>query len=379
MSSGKINAGLFNVDELSDGIVSDIQSVSSDFKFDYESEYSEESDEIVNNEPIDQEINNISEENPQESNIESVQEPDTEKESDFSFQPLIETLFNSGILQEDLELTDDDTDDLDGFKKVLEKSVNLKLNKLLEERDLQLSETTKKRIKIESSGGNIQELYNSDEVFDYNLVELDATEENGFSQDEVLENQRLIYSEYLADLGHTEKEINDIVEEKELSGSLKTDAIIAKRYLVKRDEQKVSEYIANKKKEAFDAQEKARIDAENFKTRITSTREIGGFTLDKNKAEKLYNFIAEKDKEGKSEFDKRYTPENVLLFQYLLMEGFDKVSTLKKQAETKATQQLKKTLHKFSPNNIGTISNHKEEVKQNKQIKIPSSFWGGGE
>lgn len=382
MSSEKrANAGLFSVSDLDEGFSSDIQSVSSDFKYnyDYESEDSEESNEVEGVEPIinQEESTELTGETTQESTVETTEQTSNEEETDFSFQPLIETLFTSGVLPEDLELTNEDSDDLEGFKKVLDRGVELKLNKALQERDSNLSESTKKRIQIELSGGSVQELYGSDEVFDYNQVELDATEENGYTQEEVQQNQRLLYADYLSDLGHTEDEINSIIEEKELSGSLKTDAIIAKRYLVKRDEQKVSEYIAAKKKEALDAQEKARIDAENFKTKVTSIREIGGFSVDKTKAEKLYDFITKKDKEGKSEFDKKYTPENVLLFQYLLMEGFDKVSTFKREAETKAVQQLRKTLHKIKPNNTG-ISLPNDEIKP-KTIKIPSTLWGGGE
>ncbi len=315
----------------------------------------------------------------QEETTEQVDNTSTEDDvevTEFSYQPLLETFFKEGILPDDLEITEDITDDLDGFKSAISKGLELKASKIIAERDSKLSEETKKRIAIESSGGSIKDLYGSDEIIDFNALPLDVDNESDISEEDALNNQKFLYSEYLADLGTPEEEIETLVNESEVEGTLKGYASIAKKALTKRDEEKVSTYISKKKEEEV-AQKQAAIKAEeDFRNYVTNLREIGSFQIDKSKSEKLYNFLTKRDKDGKTEADKKFTQENAMLFQFLLMEGFDKIDTFRKKAETDATKILKKTLHKFKPTNTGGLVIKEEESQTNKKPIIPS-FWGG--
>lgn len=374
MSNQERSKGYFSVDDLDNGGSDEVQEINiSNVINAYKESQTpvvETASEPTNNSTLEDQSGDNESDNTTEEIISDDQKV-TDTNEEFSFQPFIETLYAQNILPEDLDIDSEGiSDDIDGFKKVIEKGVEFKINKALEDRDSKLSEATKKRIAIELSGGSIEELYGSDEPIDYNTIDIEATED--LTEEDASYNQELLYTEYLTDLGHSEQEIETLLEEGKISGTLKRDANIAKRYLVKRDEEKIRDYTLNKKKEQELAVQRAIEEEEKFKNKITNLRELGGFSLDKPKADKFYEFITKRDKEGKTEFDKKFTEQNALLFQYLLMEGFDKVITYKKQAETQATKQLKKTLHKFKP--AGTVALTNDEPLDHIITKIPDIF-----
>jgi|SRR6188508_307016 len=372
--------GLFNMGDLDDGldITNDSPIISEDSREDNPLQTTLNDQDNSTSTNTEDNSNDTTQEVNQEETTEQVDNTsttNTEEPTEFSYQPLLETFFKEGVLPDDLEITDDITDDLDGFKLAVTKGLELKANKIIEERDSKLSEETRKRIAIESSGGSIQELYGSDEIIDFNALPLDADSESDISEEDALNNQKFLYSEYLADLGTSEEEIETLINESEVEGTLKGYASIAKKALTKRDEEKVTAYISKKKEEEITQKQAAIKAEEDFKNYVTNLREIGSFQIDKTKSEKLYNFLTKRDKDGKTEADKKFTQENAMLFQFLLMEGFDKIDTFRKKAETDATKILKKTLHKFKPNtNTGLVVREEEQSTSKKQI-IPS-FWG---
>src|SRR6188508_1934468 len=270
--------GLFNMGDLDDGldITNDSPIISEDSREDNPLQTTLNDQDNSTSTNTEDNSNDTTQEVNQEETTEQVDNTsttNTEEPTEFSYQPLLETFFKEGVLPDDLEITDDITDDLDGFKLAVTKGLELKANKIIEERDSKLSEETRKRIAIESSGGSIQELYGSDEIIDFNALPLDADSESDISEEDALNNQKFLYSEYLADLGTSEEEIETLINESEVEGTLKGYA-----------------YIAKKKEEEITQKQAAIKAEEDFKNYVTNLREIGSFQIDKTKSEKLYNF-----------------------------------------------------------------------------------------
>ena len=106
------------------------------------------------------------------------------------------------------------------------------------------------------------------------------------------------------------------------------------------------------------------------------TREIAGFKVTEGKAKKLYDFITKEDKDGKSEFDKKDTAENRLLYAYFAMEGFDK-NKLSKEIATKQSRTLKKKLSRFSDTNVSPKKDGSAQVRKTDQ-ETPTIHWNLG-
>lgn len=312
---------------------------------------------IINEESSEKEVSETKE----------VLDDETDKEENddkqFSYNPIINDLINRQVLP---ELQDEElenlSDDIDGFKAVIDKGIEYKAKQIFDNYTSQLSDSTKRRIEIELMGGNYSEIESEQE--DYENADLDD-----------LDNQKYLVSKYLGLTKLPQEKIDKVLQEYEASGTLGINAEIAVEHLKASQEEQIRLKEEAYKKEIqlrkeADALKQAKLQ-EELRNEILGIETLKGIPVSREETKQLYDFITKVDKDGKTESQKRHTFEDQLLFEYIKMKNID-LKSIQRQAETKATKQLKQNLHRYKAPVVGSKVNEIED----KPKVMARGLWG---
>lgn len=322
------------------------------FELDFNKYKTEETEEIVQSgesgvEEIPQEVEESTEENVEETVAEEkteeepVKEEKIESTSEVSsdLESILNQLVNEDILSFDGEKEYEAS--AEGIKELLKETVEKKSKEVLDTYKKSLPEEANKLLDILEKGGTFDDYVNMSQQIDFSSIPLEDKEGKP-----LLQNQLHLIEDWLQVQKYTKEEIKEVLEDYQESGIVKKQAEIAKKKLTSWQNEKNAELI-KQREEAKLLQEKEEKEAANaFREEVLNVKEIAGFKVTKDKAEKLYNFITKRDKDGKTGFQKADTDENRLLYAYMAMEGFDK-DKLVKDVATKQALKLKKTLSNF--------------------------------
>lgn len=282
---------------------------------------------------------------------EEIEEPSTQP----SFNELVTMLVEKGTingLPEDLELEDS----IEGVSTLINKEkenyFTSKLNSL--------SEATRKAVELELKGVNPEDVFDEDYV-DYQQIDLEDPD-----------NHENLLKEFYVKTGIYSEQDENL--DTKIQNKLKNlDAVVLNETL-----QEAVSYLANKQKIDLEAKEALAIQKaelskkeqeledrkkfEEFKSKITSIRNIKGLEVSQQDAEELFNYMTVRDSKGKTQAEKDQTEEAWLFLEYVKMKKID-LNSLNRKAITTATKQIEKKLLKITPkseqNNI-TVTKEKE-------------------
>lgn len=264
---------------------------------------------------------------------ETEEEPEnTEEGTETSiYKTLVQELYNKGIV--DFDDTDEDFEDSEeGIFKIFDKSKKVGWDKRFE----RLPHNVKTLIDYVEKGGDPKEF-------------MDIYYGNQSWEDFTLDNEdayKLAISESLRLQGESQEDIDDMILEWELSGSLEKRAKPALNKL-KKFEAEQKEAIVKQQEEYAASQRKAQEEFWNgFKKNLMAKDELKGFKLTPKVKENLLSFMTDVDKKtGKTGYQLAVENDQdaSLLFALQAMNGFD-IKKLESQVENKAAGKLSKIL-----------------------------------
>ena len=257
-----------------------------------------------------------------------------------SYKSMMQNLVDNQVF----DITDDNknyTPDEEGFKKLVEDTVDHRIEKALEDK---MSSRSEEIIEIESflnenEGATIEDYMKEKQEFDYNTVD----ETN---------SQHAVYllEDFYKLQGYKPDEIKDTLKEHQQTKSIGRHAKKAKAALVKYQEEALQT-----KKEAREArisQERAEAVEENRKLeqKILKSESIGGIKLSPKKRQELADYILKPVNEGKQTkiMLDEVEREDASLLYALIMKDKINLSKLERSAETKATINFKKNINKHT-------------------------------
>jgi hypothetical protein len=332
-----------NTSEVSEGLVADIDSSFFD------------SVSVVQEEPIiaEAEVPVVENTETPEATVETnevVETPVTESLS--SYNVFVNSLIEKGIigdLTDDLELEDS----IEGVGQLITREKETYFTNMLGS----LSETTRKMVELELQGVDVEEVF--DEVVDYSQLDLEDED----TKKNLLKDFYLISG--ISD--EASLDIDSEVEDLEVSGRLEKELTKAVTFLTNQQAKELAqkETIALQKAELAKKEQElvAQKQYEDFKTKVTSIRNIKGIEVSQSDAEQLFNYMTVKDAKGKTQAEKDQTEEAWLFLEYAKMKKLD-IASLNRAATTKAVKQIEKKLLRVAPKSLQDISVSKENTNK---------------
>lgn len=262
-----------------------------------------------------------------------------------SFNELVNSLVDKGILNVSEELEVEDS--LEGLSSLIDKEKESYFNSKVNS----LSESTKKLIELELKG-----IEPNDVLEDFiNYKEIDL---------EDIDNQENLLKEFYIKTGIYQEEDENL--DTKIQNKLKNLDVVtltetleeAISFLENKQQLdlKQKEELALQKAELYKKEKELedKKQYEEFKSKITSIREIKGLTVSQQEAEELFNYMTVKDSKGKTQAEKDQTEEAWLFLEYIKMKKID-LNSLNRKAITTATKQMEKKIFKIAPK--GEVSN----------------------
>lgn len=285
------------------------------------------------------------EEGTLEETEEETEETDESEEVEDSgdIRNFVKALSEKGIL--DFDDTDEDfKNDEESLETLVNKTVNNRITKWAKN----LPEDFSSMLQFVENGGTPKQFmdvyYGNHSWEDFSIDHED--------------NQKLVIKESLRLAGETEEDIQDMVDEWEVNGSLEKRAKPALAKLQKNENAQKAELV--KQQEIFAKQQRQAQEEywENFKNSIQERDDLKGFKLTPKVKDNLWEFLTVRDKKtGKTEYEKAIADdtESSLLFAYLAMNKFD-IGKLEKQVETKVSKKYSGMLKNYSTSTKEKIS-----------------------
>jgi hypothetical protein len=285
----------------------------------------------------------------------------------------IDTIVNELVTQNVL-LFDEEKEyesSTEGLKELISETVEKRNQEFIDSYKNNLGEEAKTLLDILSNGGTVEDYLSLNQEVDFSKVPL--IDKNG----EYLEkNQMYLVQDWMEVQGYTKEEIEETLEDYKSSGLLHKQADIAKKKLISWQEESKASLIKEKSSEALKRKEEEIKAAKDFEKEVTSLTDIAGFSLTKEKAKKLHEFITVQDKSGKTKFQQSDSPENRLLYAFFAMEGFSKEKLVKDVATSQAIK-LKKQLSNYA-DSAATPKSSGNKVTYDKTKDIVSNIsWMG--
>ncbi len=316
-----------------------------------------------------------SEEESEESPVEETQE---EEEENSLLEVFANNLIEDGILtprfNEDGEADYDDSEE--GLKLMVEHTIEDKVKEFKEELnslviDKTLNVTLGDLAEFIKNGGDPKEFFNFTEQVIYEEIPLDD-EDNQVN---------LIIDKFKLD-GLEDEEIDELIEEYKISGSLAKQARIAQKVLAKHQKEEFENIKKAQEQERIKLEEEEKENSEKFKQRILSTSTIGGIEVSEKERSKFHEYLTKPVKKGKNgEYLTQYeidTDENKRLeMAYVAFKGG--ISSIEKSTKSKVAKDLKLTLSKhkdtlLSKNSQSDQSTEREVKSSSKRVEI-ADLW----
>lgn len=268
---------------------------------------------------------------------------DSEEEESSVYKALVQELYEKGI--SDFNHEDEDFEDKDeGVYKLLDKTLNNRWNK----RYSKLPYDAKVFLDYVEKGGDPKEFvsiyYNENSWSDFKLDNDDA--------------YKFVLMEKLKLDGEAQEDIDDMILEWELAGSLEKRAKPALSKMQKFEEAQKLDILKRQEEQTESAKKQEKEFWEGFKKNLLAKEDIKGFKVTPKIKDDLLNFMTQVDrKTGKTGYQLAMDndPDASLLFALQAMNKFD-IKKLEKQVETKAASKLAKVLQNVPTDSKGKIS-----------------------
>lgn len=284
------------------------------------------------------------------------------------YEEIAQSLANEDLLDYDEE-KEYDFESEKGLKDLINQTVEKKSQQAVVSYKENLGEDARQLLDILEKGGSVKDFQDMQEQTPFADIPLESSDGEDFTR-----NQQYLVEDWMKIQKYSDEEINETINDYIEGGMLKKQAALAQKKLAKWQEDQNAKMIADREATMLEQQKQEAAQAEEFKESVINTKELSGFQISPKKAEKLYDFITKRDKEGKSEFDKADTAENRLLYAYFAMEGFDK-GKLSKEIATKQARTLKKKLSRHSDTNAAPKRSANEVRRTNQDLgNIPWSM-----
>lgn len=190
--------------------------------------------------------------------------------------------------------------------------------------------------------------------------------------DENISNQRQVVEDVLRKQGEDEADIKEKLTDYENAGILEKEAKTAIKKLTKYQNQDKVTLIEQQEKARIQAEENRKLYWDNVVNTIKNSEEIGGLPINKENKDKLAKHLTERGKDGLTNYERnlKTDKDRALKFAYVDMLNFD-FSTLETKAKTKATQDIKKAITRFTDTGSKIASkskNNEEETTKNNVV-----------
>lgn len=230
-------------------------------------------------------------------------------------------------------------------------------------------------------GDMYEYLKNGGKVEDFKQVYFDVInfKELPIEGDDNEANQKLAINEYLKELGFDEEERKDKIESYTSAGLLEKESRTAVKKLAVNQEQRQKALVENQTR-AREAQEtKVREYWDNVVNTINKADSIGGLPIPKNKKQDFIKYLTVRDKDGLTEYQRKTAnTEESLKLALASFTGYDYAS-IKKEAKTEVTKDIKKTISRFTDTSAKSRSSIEVDVETNKKpdfsaFKLPIHY-----
>lgn len=264
------------------------------------------------------------------------------------FKEFTKELFNKGSL--DFDDTDEDFEaSPEGVNKLIDKTVQNRINRWTES----LPEDYVKMLEFVENGGTTKQFldtyYKEQSWSDFKIDTEDTQKEA------ITASLRLT--------GESEEDIQDMIEEWEINGTLEKRAKPAINKLQKQEAYEKDQLLKNQASKN-EATKKEQLDYWNgFKKDLYDKDEINGFKLTPKTKDNLWNFMTAVDnRTGKTPYQEAIekNKESSYLFAYLAMNNFDS-KKLEKQVETKVANKFNSMVKNYSNSSKNRISSGASE------------------
>ena len=225
-----------------------------------------------------------------------------------------------------------------------------------------LGSDASKLMGVLEKGGSVEDFVKMDQQIDFANVPLE--DKNGGQYEN---NQEHLIRDWMKVQEYAQDDIEEQVRDFHENGMLRKQAEFAQKKLAIHQKKQDADLLSSREKEQVAATELAETTAVEFKETVTKTRDLAGFNVTEKKAKKLYDFITQKGKDGKTSFEKVDTEENKLLYAYFAMEGFNK-EKLSKEVATKQARTFKRKIENFKDTNAspsrsgGTVKRENQDT-----------------
>jgi hypothetical protein len=329
----------------------------------------EKKEEIKPDEVIPEIVPPTTDTDPKPAEEEEVEEEEEEIESEddeFSFKPILDTLADQEVIWFDPEK--EYTDDEEGLKEVFRDTAKKEYENFVAE----LPEDEKMFYDLIKSGASFRTAQEVANEVDFKFVD-----------PEVADNQVLLITDHLTQMGYSKEDIEDKITELEDLGKLDREAKVAHKFLLKAQETSIAARVEADKRATAEAKRKEEEAVERLKSDISKTKEIAGFKISAKENKELLEAIFEKSKKGDVRADKVKTayynivdknPELALQVAYMVSKDF-KFDDIERKAVTKVTQTLKKAVSNFKDNNAVSKSTP-TVVPQKETLDLSKTFFG---
>lgn len=271
---------------------------------------------------------------------------------DSSFGSFTRSLYEKGIL--DFNDEDEDFEDSEeGIEKLINKTVGNRIDKWAKS----LPEEYSKFLEFVENGGSPKQFL---DVYYGNQSWEDLDLENE-------SNQKMAVRESLRLAGESAEDIDEIIDEWEVNGSLEKRAKSALNKLQKLEKQQKDELVEIQKQNQAKKEQQQKEYWDNFKKELYSKDEISGFKMTPKSKDKLWDFMTNVGRDGKTAYEKAIeaNKDSSYLFAYLAMNNFDS-SKLEKQVETKVSNKLSGVLKNYSKSTKNKISSGGSEFRNDE-------------
>jgi len=285
-------------------------------------------------------------------------------------------LSDSDFIQNTLqELIDDETlsfdpdkeypTSLEGLRELINETKEVFADEAVENFKSSMGEEGAELMDYLSKGFSVDEYLEMKQEVDFSKVDLNSER-----------NQALLVEDWLKVQGHSQDEIQDLIETYMDSNILDKQAKIAQSKLSAWQKQNNEARIKQREEEIENRQIEEQQLAEEFREDVLNAEEIAGFKVSKSTRQRLLDYITKPvNREGKTQFQLDDNVETRMLYALLAMNKFDR-STLEQEIRTKQSIKLKRDLSNYS-DSASTNRNSGDPVKRAGQVS-PKINWQFG-
>jgi hypothetical protein len=279
---------------------------------------------------------------------------------------LMQELVNDGTLEFDEEKEYDLSKA--GLEELITETKDKAVAAALEQYKSEHGDDAKQLLDVLENGGSVNDFVQMNQQVDFAKVPLQNNK-----GEELVQNQAYMVGDWMKIQGYDKDEINEKITELHDAGLLAKEAARSQKKLSGWQEKQNEDILASRKAEKEQETKMQEEAASAFQEQVLNTREIAGFKITKQQAQKLYDYVTKPvGTGGETQFAMDDNSENRMLYAYFAMSGFDK-SKLSKEIATKQALKLKKGLGNYTDSAAAPKGGDKQVKRENGET--PKINW----